>query len=60
MFKPKPDKYTAGAKLEKHRPEKPFVQVEGKLSDEDLSLICGGVKGDDDPVSGVAFRRRRL
>ena len=40
MSKPKPDKFTASAKLEKHRQDKPFVQVEGKLTETQLEAIA--------------------
>ena len=42
MFKPKRSKFTIPVMPEKARPEKPFVQVEGKLTEAQLEAIAGG------------------
>ena len=42
MFKPKREKCTATVTPEKTRPEKPFVQVEGELTEAQLEAIIGG------------------
>ena len=41
MSKPKRKKLTATATPEKNCPEKPFVQVEGKLTEGQIEAIAG-------------------
>ena len=43
MFKPKRKKLTVSATPETTRPEKPFVQVEGKLTEAQLEAIADGL-----------------
>ena len=45
MFKPKLEKLTATTTPEKPRQQKPFVQVEGKLTQAQLEAIAGGDTG---------------
>ena len=42
MSQQKPDKFTATIVLEKLRPQQSFVQLEGKLTQEQLEAIAGG------------------
>ena len=49
MSKQKQAKLTATFTLEKTRPEKPFVQVEEKLTKAQLEAISGGGFGAVDP-----------
>ena len=42
MSKQKPEKFTASAAPEKTRPEKSFVQLEGKLTEAQLEEIAAG------------------
>ena len=42
MSKPKPEKFTATAIPEKTRQHKPFVQVEGELTEAQLEAIAAG------------------
>ena len=42
MFKPKREKLTTTATPEKLRPQKPFFQVEGELTEAQLEMIAGG------------------
>ncbi len=42
MFKQKRDKFAATVTLEKPHQKKPFVQVEGKLTEEQLEAIAAG------------------
>ena len=42
MFKPKREKFTATTTPEKSRPEKPFVQAEGELTEAQLEAIAAG------------------
>ena len=42
MSKQKPEKFTASVTSEKPRQEKPFVQVEGELTQAQLAAIAGG------------------
>ena len=41
MAKPKRKKLTTTATPEKNCPEKPFVQVEGELTQEQLEVLAG-------------------
>ena len=43
MSKQQPEKFTATATSEKPRQEKPFVQVEGELTEAQLEALAGGV-----------------
>ena len=45
MSKQKTDKFTATTIPDKTHPEKPFVQLEGKLTEAQLEAIAGGVDG---------------
>ncbi len=45
MSKPKREKFTATTTPEKTRPGKPFVQVEGKLTEAQLEAIAAGAIG---------------
>ena len=45
MSKQKPEKFTAGATPEKSCQDKPFVQVEGELTEAQLEAIAGGGLG---------------
>ena len=42
MFKQKREKFTVTTKPEKIRQDKPLVQIEGKLTPEQLEAIAGG------------------
>ena len=42
MSKQKPEKLTASVTQEKNRPDKPFVQTEGELTQAQLEAIAGG------------------
>ena len=42
MLKPKRDKCNATVTSEKLRPQKPFIQIEGELTEEQLAAIAGG------------------
>ena len=42
MLRQKPKKLTVTATPEKTRPQKPFVQIEKKLTEEQLEAIAGG------------------
>ena len=43
MSKPKPEKFTATVTPEKLRPQKPFVQIEGELTQAQLEAIADGL-----------------
>ncbi len=42
MSKPKPEKLTATTTSEKSRQHKPFVQIEGELTEAQLEALAGG------------------
>ncbi len=44
MSKQKREKFPATATPEKTRPDKTFVQVEGKLTEEQLEVIAGALR----------------
>ena len=46
MFKPKREKLTTTVTPEKTRQQKPFVQIEGELTEAQLEAYAGGA-GDD-------------
>ena len=42
MSKPKRSKFTIAVTPEKSRPDKPFVQIEGELTEAQLEAIAAG------------------
>ena len=55
MYKQKREKLTVTTTPEKTHPQQPFVQVEGKLTEEQLEAIAGGIGGDDEGDTGLTF-----
>ncbi len=56
MFKPKKNKCTTSVTLEKPSQEKPFVQVEGELTEEQLEAIALRALAFANRGRGVTFK----